>query len=441
MSLWPRTLLWRTVLLIALLLAVASIAWLQIFLLTERAPRARQTAQQLVSVVNLTRTALITAEPTKRFDLLRELSRREAVQVYIADPDEIVPPLPDRMFLRVFATTLREALGADTQIALSRQGVRGIWVSFTIDEDQYWVHMPRSRIERNESLRWVWWGALVLALALAGAYLIVARINRPLRELTRAAGQMGQGATPSPIDEKGPAEIRTVSHAFNQLAADLKRMDDERALLLAGVSHDLRTPLSRIRLGLEMLDHHVEPGLREGIIEDIEEIDSMINQFLDFARLRNPESVVSGGDLNAIVREIAERYTRMGRDVQFTLQPLPPMALRPLAMQRLLANLIENALRHGGSRVEVRAETVAGAVRIEVLDRGPGIPPDQTERMLQPFTRLDAARGGTGTGLGLAIADRIARMHGGTLQLLAREGGGLCARVELPLDKSAGSTT
>ena len=433
MTLFPRTLLWRSVLLIALLLVIAHLAWLQIFRVSEREPRARQVAQQIASVVNLTRAALITAQPSKRFELLEELSKEEGIQVYSGERGERVTPLPDQSFLRLVESEVRRQLGPDTRLAASRNGIRGAWVSFRIDGDEYWVFMPRSRLERADPLRWIGWGALVLALALLGAYLIVARINRPLRELTGAAAEIGRGRTPPPVAETGPSEIRTLAHAFNSMAADLKRLDEERALLLAGVSHDLRTPLSRIRLGLEMLDGKGDAALRAGLVQDVEDIDAAIGQFLDFARLTAGEAAVPEGDLNAIVREVCESYTRAGKAVSTRLETLPPLALRPSAVQRLIANLVDNALRHGGPAVEVVTWPEGGRAVIEVLDRGPGIPPGDSERMLQPFTRLDRARSTSGTGLGLAIVDRIARLHGGSVQLLAREGGGLRARVELPL--------
>ena len=420
---------------IALLLVIANLAWLQIFRVIDRAPRARQTAQQIASVVNLTRWALITADPAKRFDLLSELSQSEAIQIYPAAAGEHVAPLPDRPFLKEVEAQLRRQLGPDTRVTLTRGGARGLWVSFRIDDEEYWVSMPRSRIERNEPLRWIGWGALVLILALGGAYFIVSRINRPLRELTRATAQMGRGATPQPVTESGPSEISTLAHAFNEMTADLKRLDDERALLLAGVSHDLRTPLSRIRLGLEMMDDKGDDELRSGLVQDIEDIDVAIGQFLDFARLGDTEEAVPDTSLNAIAENVVGRYVKAGRKVSFRPAVVPQLSLRPRAVQRLLANLVDNALRHGGNHadgVEVLTGRDGDRIFLEVLDRGPGIPPEAAERMLQPFTRLDPARGGSGTGLGLAIVDRIATLHGGGVTLRPREGGGLRARVEFP---------
>lgn len=433
MTLWPQTLLARSVLLIAVLLVLAHLAWLQIFRVSTREPRARQVSQQIVSTVNLTRAALVTAEPSKRYGLLGEIAEREGVQVHVAQPGETLAPLPKTGFYEFVEADLRAQLGPDTQFTLTRNGVDGLWVSFDIDGEGFWMLMPESRLAVDQSWRWIGWGALVLLLAVGGAFIIVARINHPLHALTMAAEQMGRGATPAPVDETGPSEIRTLSRAFNQMAAARKELDDERALLLAGVSHDLRTPLARIRLGIEMLDDKGDASMRAGIVQDIEDIDAAINQFLDFARAASAESATADADLNALIADLAARYERAGKRINLRCARVPPLSLRLLAMQRLISNLLDNALRHGGDRITVTTGSTESLAYIEVLDRGPGIPREQAERMLQPFARMDVARGTSGTGLGLAIVDRIARMHGGHVRLLPRDGGGLCARVELPL--------
>jgi two-component system osmolarity sensor histidine kinase EnvZ len=433
MTLLPRSLLWRTVLLLAVLMVAGHFASLQIFRVAEREPRAVQVAQQIASVVNLTRSALITADSAKRLDLLRDLSEQEGIQVYADTPNEPAEALPERPFTRLFTLELQRRLGEGTQVLGSRDGTGGVWVSFKIDDLEYWVRLPRERIERTEQLQWIGWGVLILFLSLAGAFLIVARINRPLRELTRAAAAIGRGQTLPPVAETGPAEIRTLSRAFNQMTTDLQRADADRALLLAGVSHDLRTPLARIRLGVEMLSGEADASLREGMVQDVEDIDAVINQFLDFARVTGEQSTVSELDVNELVDAVLERYRRQGKRVTAELGEVPPLKAQALAIQRLLTNLIDNALRHGGDEVEVTTSLADGRVRLAVLDRGPGIPPADAERMLQPFTRLNEARSTAGSGLGLAIVDRIAKMHGGGVTLLARSGGGLEARVEFPV--------
>ena len=438
MTLLPRSLLWRTVLLIALLLVAGNLAWLQIFRVSEREPRAAQAAQQITSVVNLTRSALITANPEKRLDLLRDLSQQEGIELYAGEPNEAVMSLPDSPFADLITHSLKQRLGADTELQVARDGTPHVWISFKIEDEQYWVKLPKERLEGDGQLRWIGWGALVLLLSVIGAILIVSRINRPLSELTRSATALGRGLAPPPVTESGPAEIRTLSRAFNQMIRDLHRIDADRALLLAGVSHDLRTPLSRLRLGVEMLDARVDArvdaALREGMVQDIADLDSVINQFLDFARVTDEQSAASDVNLNELILSTVERYQRQNNRVSVRLDSgLPLLRLRAPGVQRLLTNLIDNALRHGSPDVEVETTCDRDHVTLSVLDRGPGIPEAETERMLQPFTRLNQARSTSGSGLGLAIVDRIAKLNGGKIELLPRAGGGLEARVVFPV--------
>lgn len=430
----PQTLLWRTFLLIAALIVVAVLAWAAIFTRAEREPRAHQLAQMVVSVVNLTRSALVSAQPDRRRELLLELSVREGIRIYPAEEDDKIAPLPERAtLLQLVAGEVRGQLGADTKLTLERDGEAGFWVSFRIDgDDEYWVMLPRERVDRGYPLQWLGWGSGVLLLALAGAYLIVFHVARPLRQLARAARDIGHGRRPMPLAESGPDEIRSVSRAFNQMADDLARLDEDRALILAGISHDLRTPLTRLRLAAEMSSDAV---LRESASADIEEMDRIIGQFLDFARDTEGEPP-EPTNLNDVLAQVVAPLQRRGARIEWHTADLPPLRLRPLALLRLVGNLVGNALRHGGDSapVEVVTRQTEGHVVLEVLDRGPGIPPEETERLKQPFTRLEAARSGTtGAGLGLAIVERVTRSHGGRFELLAREGGGLIARVTLPM--------
>jgi two-component system osmolarity sensor histidine kinase EnvZ len=437
MKLWPRSLLWRTFILLAALVLATTVGWFEIFRSFEREPRARQISQNLISVVNLTRTALITSQPDKRRDLLSEIAEREGVQVYPSDPGERVAPLPDRPLLRLVSEMVRRELGSDTRFAIERDGQTGLWVSFHIDDDEYWVRVPRERIERQIALRWLGWGALALVLSLLAAYFLVSRLNRPLRALAQAAGAIGKGKIPEPIPESGPEEIRTLSHAFNQMSKDLARLDADRALILAGVSHDLRTPLSRLRLGLEMSG--ADPQLKDGMTADIEEMDRIVNQFLDFARTDGGEAV-QHADLPAIAAEVAENFRRHGKSVATDFSNVPALPLQAMSMRRVVLNLIDNALRYGEGEVRVTVRAEDGAAVLEVADRGPGIPATEAERLKQPFTRLEVARSDKGgAGLGLAIVERVVRAHRGSFELLAREGGGLLARIRLPIESQAGA--
>jgi two-component system osmolarity sensor histidine kinase EnvZ len=222
------------------------------------------------------------------------------------------------------------------------------------------------------------------------------------------------------------------------MSTDLAQLDQDRALILAGISHDLRTPLTRLRLGIEMSG---DDGLREGMTADIEEMDKIIGQFLDFARSEGGEAPQEV-DVAALLLDVASQYRRRGFKVELASGPTPPavaLPARPQALRRAISNLIDNALRYAGSDslVELALGTVSAEFHIEVLDRGPGIPADEVERMKRPFARLEAARTNTaGAGLGLAIVDRVSRSHNGRLELLPRAGGGLVARLALPVNQA-----
>jgi two-component system osmolarity sensor histidine kinase EnvZ len=326
------------------------------------------------------------------------------------------------------APRVRQALGDQTRFASERDGEDGFWVSFFIDSDEFWVMLPWERFDPAFGLQWLGWGLALVALSLAGAWFIASNLARPLAAVTRAALRIGGGGAHQPLAEEGPRELRTVAKAFNRMANSLESMERERAMVLAGISHDLRTPLSRMRLALEMSG--AESDASEAMIEDIGEIDAIIGQFLDFARGANEEK--SRQNLGDLLDEVAEHYTRLGKHVSVKSDGVAPFPFARMGVRRAVGNLVDNALRYAGDEVEVEFKANASRVVIEVRDRGPGIPPGQAERLKRPFTRLDAARSGpAGAGLGLAIVERVARAHGGSLELVPREGGGLVARLAL----------
>ena len=426
------TLFARSFLLIAALIVTAVLASLQIYLLYEREPRSRELAQQTVSTVNLTRAALVSADPFLRRELLIELNETEGLRVFPATASEELEPVPDEPLLNLVIRKVRQVTGADTRFAYARDGEEGFLVSFFIDEDEFWVMLPRERFELEFGLQWLGWSAALLVLALAGAWLIASSIARPLAALTRAAARIGRGEVHQPLAEEGPRELRTLGAAFNRMARDLESMERERAMVLAGISHDLRTPLSRMRLALEM-SGAAEDEMRgdlAAMVADIEEIDATIGQFLDFARGVNEEKARQ--DLGALLDEVAEHYLRLGKNISLKKAAALPFLFARTAVRRAVSNLVDNALRYGREPIEIEATGKSASVLIEVRDRGPGIPAAEAERLKRPFTRLDAARSGpAGAGLGLAIVERVARAHGGSLELAPREGGGLVARLSL----------
>ena len=422
------TLFSRALLLIALLIVTAVLASFQIYRLYEREPRSRELAQQTVSTVNLTRAALVNADPVLRRQLLIELNDTEGLRVFPVTASEKTEPLPDDPLFEKVAEKVRQSLGAETRFAFSHDGEDGFWVSFFIDEDEFWVMLPRERFEPHFGLQWVGWLAAVLALSLAGAYLIASNIARPLAAMRRAAQRLGRGQQPEPLPEEGPREMRTVAAAFNRMASDLQSMERERAMVLAGISHDLRTPLSRLRLALEMsgADRHAT----DAMTADIEEMDAIIGQFLDFAR--GADEKKEDHDLCALLSELVEHYGRIGKDVRFTPADELTFPFARMAVRRAITNLIDNALRYAGEPVEIALSRMSGKAIVEVRDKGPGIPSGEVDRLKRPFTRLDDSRSGIGgSGLGLAIVERTAQAHGGSLELLPGSPRGLLARLSL----------
>ncbi len=429
----PRTLLARLMLLIAILLTIGQFSALQLFDYFEREPRANAAALQAITIVNYTKASLLAAHENRRITLLSELSGREGVRIYAADILEEIEPLPEDPFIQILAKKIRNTLGSDTLVAINHFGIPGLWISFNIDQDDYWVVIPRLQAERNFPWQWLNWGALVIFLSLIGAYMTAIRINKPLKLLVNAADRIRNGQTPILLPEEGVDELKAVSHTFNQMTESLALLDSERTLLLAGVSHDLRTPLARLRLAIEMLPDTQGLEYKEGMIQDINDMDGIINQFLDFVRGVEGEPTQML-DLNALLTSLYDRHVRSGRKLSLHLAPTHLIALRPLAMQRLLGNLIDNAFNYGQGEVIISTKIEAENILVSVLDNGPGIPESQKTRLLRPFERLDAARGNSkGSGLGLAICDRITRLHRGKLDLINRPQGGLEVRLTLPL--------
>jgi len=268
--------------------------------------------------------------------------------------------------------------------------------------------------------------------AFGGAYVIQRRINRPLRQLIDATAQMAAGQAPRPLPEQGAQEIAALARTFNAMVESLARSDRDRALMLAGISHDLRTPLTKLRFALEYVGPHCEPDMRALMERNIHAADRIIDQFIDFARYAGDEPV-QAVDLNRLATEVANSCGPLAEPITLELGPLPMAPLRPTAMQRLIFNLVRNALDYAGKGVVIRTGQTADALVLSVLDRGSGIPPDEIQRLKQPFTRMEAARSGPGgSGLGLAIVERVTQLHGGRFELVGRVGGGLEARVRLP---------
>jgi signal transduction histidine kinase len=282
---------------------------------------------------------------------------------------------------------------------------------------------------------WSWNGALflgLLALAIGGVIVLVVRAEtRPMQRLAQAAEALGRGEHLPPLDEHGPREIRLAVEAFNLMGARLGNFVQDRTRMLAAMSHDLRTPLTTLRLRAEMID---EPEAREKLIETIEEMHRITEASLSFAREDENTEETQKIDLSALVRDLCEEANAMGKDARMeTGAPTIYARVRPAAIRRALRNLIDNAVRYG-EHANITMVTKDSEIRIAVEDDGPGIDEAQQEDVFAPFVRLENSRNTEtgGAGLGLAIARTIARSHGGDVVLQNRKSGGLRAILSLP---------
>lgn len=456
-KLWPRTLFQRNMLLIAVLIVVAQLSSALMFRELVMKPRVRQSAQSAAQHIEALREGLATLPAAQRQGFVDRMNARaQAARATSLDFAPQVPtahklrPLEQAYIDQVIRTLSKEG----AQVAWRREPGRGLSVQITLDGVRYWMMVPGLVSSYGVPRTWVIGTVITGLLAIWGAWLIQRRLNRPLARLTDAAHALGRGEPAPALPEDGPSEIATVAKGFNDMAASLARHEQERALMLAGLSHDLRTPLTKIRLATEMLQGHGDAALLGSVERSIDAMEHLLRQFMDFTRAGHGEA---GGvqepmatvDVNDLVREAVAMcmldggtLDEGGEDVQLALadhmalQHLPVQALR-----RILMNLLANAQRHGRPPIEVTTSMVEGErLWIEVRDRGPGIPADQIERVKRPFEQGNTARSGqgAGAGLGLAIIERIALAHQARLVLLPRDGGGLIARVDWPLGSGAG---
>lgn len=283
-------------------------------------------------------------------------------------------------------------------------------------------------------LFWAWpvltsTGVTAAALMLVVA-LTVRRITRPLSRLADAADRLGRGETIPDLPEEGPQEVRRTTHAFNLMQARVRRFVADRTRMIAAMSHDLRTPLTSLRLRAEFVD---DDETREKMIATIDDMSRMTEATLAFARDDAKDEAARRTDLAALVRAVADDFADMGSDVTADLPERLDLTVRPTALRRALRNLVENAVRYG-ERARIRLSRTAHEVAIAVDDDGPGIPPDRIEEVFEPFTRIESSRSleTGGVGLGLSTARSIVRAHGGDVTLVNRAGGGLTAAIRLP---------
>ncbi len=396
-------------------------------------PVARRSADDLAGLMMLSAQTWAELPPETRMAFEHELMENHHLALRAESAgggrDEWHPP-----YFYLLETALARRLGAPLHLASEPVGsTTWYWADLPAGEGFLTVGLPRTRIESQPllAIALAFFGGLFFAGAFA--WWLARRITAPLARLEAAARCIGHGERPELLPETGPSELATLARRFNAMAQQVRDLLSARTTLLAGVSHDLRTPLARMRLALEMMKSAPAPALIARLEGDIEEMNGLIATLLDLARGLEREPVQEV-DLAELMDDVVAHSTANHRDIRVRC-PSCRRAVAPRALRRALGNLLQNALRYAPEGpLEVVCTTDEVRCRIGVLDRGPGIPPERITAMFEPFQRLDASRSPQtgGAGLGLAIVRELAKANGWQVNLEPRSSGGLAAWIELP---------
>lgn len=398
-----------------LLMAVAAVGLLMV-------PMARRAAADLAGLMVLSAQTWSELPPETRPAFEAELARNHLLALRAELPRESSHPLHGP-YLYFLEEALADRTGQRQHMTSATiDGQTWCWIQLPSGGGHLAVGLPHDRIGTQPVNAVVLSLAAGLLMALASATWLARKAVRPLASLEHAAARVGRGETPELLPESGPRELAALARRFNEMAHQVKELLAARTTLLAGVSHDLRTPLARMRVALALLEQRPSPRLFARLEADIEEMDRLIGNVLDVARglgTEAPERMA----LRALLIDLAGNDGRVSVDSP-ELEYLGP----PVALRRALGNLLDNARRYAADApIVIVAQQSPAGIRIGVLDRGPGIPPDQLDRVFEPFHRLDAARSPAtgGAGLGLAIVRQLAEANGWRVELREREGGGL----------------
>ncbi|MEB6624353.1 ATP-binding protein [Acinetobacter pittii] len=429
----PRSAAMRTTILVLLVVFFSLFMSLWFFWRTLYLPEIQQHARYLAVELELVNNPDIRIfHRENEVDIDAWLRNRVGIE-YVTNPKEY-PSVREKVIAEFFTNHVENKLAneigtKDVTVYFQFKPSPRIWIQ-TPEMHGNWVREPLKTYANYSPELLVGWVVGVPLLSAIIILILVRQMNRPLRRLQNAANEYSKSGTAPYLDTNhGPLEIRQVNQAFNRMVYTLDQTERERRIMLAGISHDLRTPLTRIRLTAEMLP---DEFLREGLVYDVDDMDAILNQFISYMRDGSDEEL-KDTNINMLLQELVVQFKPL--DIQFEMQDVPIIPARSLSLKRLIANLINNAKRYGAEPIELSAKVENESILITVADHGEGIPTDQIEELMQPFVRGDSARTIQGSGLGLAIVKRIVDIHHGEIQIHNREQGGLEVIISLPIPK------
>ncbi|MFB2538204.1 MULTISPECIES: ATP-binding protein [unclassified Acinetobacter] len=360
---------------------------------------------------------------------------KERLGVEVVDDADLFPNVKEKYIAEIITDRLGASIAKQMNVAPEEVTVYfqfkptpQLWIK-TPAMPNKWLKEPLPSYANYSAELIFAWLLGIPFLTMVIVLILVRQLNRPLKRLQNAANRYTKtGTAPYLVTNHGPLEIRQVNLSFNQMMSNIQQTEQERRIMLAGISHDLRTPLTRIRLTAEMIP---DDFVKEGLIYDVDDMDAILNQFISFMRDGSDEEIELI-DVNLLLQEIVVQFQTL--DIRFQARNIPKIPARTLSLKRLVANLVNNAKKYGAEPIEIDAYREEDALVIRVADNGTGIDNKDIESLMQPFTRGESARTVQGSGLGLAIVKRIVELHQGRIVLANQKQGGLEVKVYLPLE-------
>jgi two-component system osmolarity sensor histidine kinase EnvZ len=438
----PKTLFARTSLTIAAAMLALLLFFSGVVLYFILAPMARQASSDLGALIVLSAQTWVELPPQTRPDFEDELRSRHGITLAHTDAPLVVITFKTP-YMRFLEEALAARLGQAAPLMVDPMQNQRLWVDIPMADRTLRMGFTHDRVRARPPI------ALFLLIIGAGiitlitSLLLVRRLTRPLAHLASATSRFGRGERPESLPEEGPEELMLLARNFNRMTEQVRQLLNNRTTLLGGISHDLRTPITQLQLAIELLPEDEEQALLDSMRRDLKQMDQLIGRTLELAR-----GLEEGGrereerDLAALVAETLKDFTRRDKTIHWNTPPPCVRRISPIALRRVLANLLENALRYGGDQpLDVQFQCREKVVQIDILDRGPGIPEDQLEAVFQPFYRLEDSRSLAtgGSGLGLAIVRQLCDRHGWGIELRPREGGGTDACLTIPRGTAQGS--
>lgn len=428
----PATLFQRT----GLTLAAALLVFMVFTLLVTRwlvfQPVTERAAEELAALLELSAKVWVELPPWTRADYGRELERHHGLRV--GGPDLVLRHTPTRRaYLDFLEAALSRRFGTDLHVHDDPDQPDWYWVSLPVGGRDVRVGFRRNRLQDQVPAAMVLVVIGGAVLVLLTSLLLVRRVTLPLSRLSAAVRSLGRGEPFRPLPQSGPAELADLADRINRTERQIRELLENRTTMLAGISHDLRTPIARMQLELELLPPEVDDDLLNGLRQNLDEMNLLIGRTLELARdldRRDP----ADSDPASLMRAVSNEYARAGTPIEVEAPADCPVRVPGKVLRRVLGNLLDNALRYGGhGPVALHLTCTPGLATLLVVDHGPGIPAEERAAVLRPFHRVEASRASHtgGSGLGLAIVAQLCETHGWLLTLDDTAGGGLTVRLDI----------